>query len=199
MKTGSKTDILIAGVGGQGILLTANMIGRTAVKMGFKVRGAETHGMAQRGGSVVSHIRIGNIASPLIPQGECDFMLGFEPVEALRNVYFLNKNAKAIVNREMIPPASLRDPWKYPRLEDVIKNLSEYCELILLDASSIASKTGNPLFINMVMLGALSLFLESIIPEEKLRETIEEIIPKKTVDANLKAFDLGREEVRKKL
>ncbi len=198
MKKDSKTDILIAGVGGQGILLTANVIGHTAVRMGFSVRGAETHGMAQRGGSVVSHIRIGNVSSPLIPEGECDFMLGFEPIEALRNVSFLQERAKAIVNSELIAPVAVRKSvGKYPGVDEVIKNLSEYCEVILLDAYDIALRAGNPLFINVVMLGALSVFLKSVVPEEELKDTIKDMVPEKTVDANLKAFDLGNEEVRK--
>ena len=118
-----KIDILIAGVGGQGILTASNVLGVAAIEEGFRIRGSETHGMAQRGGRVVSHVRSGDVHSPLIPKGECDFLLGFEPLEALRSIDFLGKRSTSILNTSPIMPIQ-KGIIEYPSLENIInKNL----------------------------------------------------------------------------
>lgn len=192
-----KTDILIAGVGGQGILLAADIIGNTAVRQDLKAIGAETHGMAQRGGSVVSHLRIGDVHAPLISNGSADFLLAFEPAEALRNAAFLSEQSVSVVNiAPIIPVLSRKGEAKYPKVEQIIDELLKYSEVVPINASDIAEELGTQLVMNIVMIGALSAMEGFPLPEDALRKTIEESVPPKTVELNLKAFELGRKEGR---
>lgn len=187
-----KVNILITGVGGQGILLASNVLGKAAIYSNYNVVGVETHGMAQRGGSVVSHIRIGEVYSPLIPEGEADFLLAFEPLEALRQINFLNEESTVILNSRPIYPPSLKgEIWKYPKIEKITKAL-EFCNIISLDATDLAKKAGNIRTLNVVMLGVLSSCKNFPLPEESLKKAITETVPKKTIDINLKAFHLGK-------
>jgi len=190
-----KTDILIAGVGGQGILLAADLIGETAVRNGLKALGAETHGMAQRGGSVVSHLRIGDIHAPLIPRGSADFMLAFEPAEALRNASFLGERSISVVNlTPVIPVLARKGDKKYPKVERIIDELLEYSEVVPINATGIAEELGAQLVTNIVMLGTLSAMRGFPLKEKALKDTIKERVPPKTIELNLKAFEMGRKE-----
>jgi len=182
-----KSDILIVGVGGQGIILTSDIISKAALKDGFNVKKAETHGMAQRGGSVITHVRISNsdIYSPLIPKGKVDVLIGFEPMEALRYMGYINrknKNSIMIVNRNPI------EIENYPDINEIISEIKRHRNSIILNALELANKAGNVLTQNIVMLGAASRYLP--IDRDTLKETIKGNV-KRAINENLKAFELG--------
>ncbi len=188
--------MLIAGVGGQGILLISNILGRAAILQGYRVRGSEVHGMAQRGGSVVAHVRIGDVHSPLIPEGEADYLIALEPLEALRYLNYLREGCKALISTFMIPPAlSAGKIGAYPKLDDIIEYLSRYADVYPVDAFSLAKKAGSALTMNVVMLGALSK-LGFPLPEEALIQAMLSLVPEKTREMNLKAFELGKSAVK---
>jgi len=186
-----KFDLVIAGVGGQGIIFTANIIGKSCVKEGIKILAAETHGMAQRGGSVKSHIRIGTKFGPLIPQGGADALLGFEPIEAIRCFHFLSKDGIAIINTEkVIPPSIASGKFTYPDVDYLINEVKKtFQDVITLNALKLARESGNIKTANMVMLGVLAKYLP--LSKKTIIETIKESVPEKLIKANLKAFEQG--------
>lgn len=187
-----KFDLVIVGVGGQGTILASNIIGKSAVKEGIPVKSAETHGMAQRGGSVENHLRIGCEYGPLIPKGSADALLGFEPVEAVRCSHFLSRNGIAVINTEkIVPSSSASKKFKYPPVDYLIKEFKRVTkEVILLNAVKLARESGNVVTVNMVMLGVLARYLP--IREKTIIETIRELVPRKLVDSNLRAFQAGK-------
>jgi indolepyruvate ferredoxin oxidoreductase beta subunit len=192
-----KSDILITGVGGQGILLTSMILGRAAIKAGMRVRSSETHGMAQRGGSVVSHVRIGDVYSPLIPMGGADFMIAFEPLEAIRNADFLKDGGTIVMNMHAIKPTgSKKKIGSYPPVEDTLMALLEFSNTIPIEAAELAEEAGNPLTLNIVLLGAATALEGFPISERGMREMIKGSVPKKALKANIMAFGLGLGEVR---
>lgn len=186
-------NILIVGVGGQGIILASNLLARSAMKAGWDVKKSEVHGMAQRGGSVVSHIRIGEkVFSPLIPDGDVDLILAFEKLEALRWVHLLKRSGKIIVNDREIPPlSSLAGVEEYPA--QIKERLSSRASIFMFSSEKIAAQAGHIRAVNVVVLGGASLFLP--IAQNLWEETIRETVPPKTVDINIKAFNLGRKAV----
>jgi indolepyruvate ferredoxin oxidoreductase, beta subunit len=178
-----KYDVLVVGVGGQGILLTSNIIAEAALRSGYDVKKSETHGMAQRGGSVLTHVRIGGkVDGILIPKGEADLLIASEPVEALRYMDYLSKDGKAIVSSK---------PIKVPGYPDdsAVEAELKHQGALMLDALHLAHKAGNQLTQNTVLIGAASKYLP--FKEGVLIETIKRIIPKK-LEENLKAYELGR-------
>ncbi|NMC76756.1 MAG: indolepyruvate oxidoreductase subunit beta, partial [Candidatus Methanofastidiosa archaeon] len=138
-------NILICGVGGQGTILASYVLGNAALKEGYKVRLGEIHGMAQRGGSVVSHVRIGDeVYGTVIPTGKADIILAFEPLEALRNISFLKKGGKIILNTERINPISVSlGESDYPPIDEILFNLSERGKVFHFNATEIAKNIGN--------------------------------------------------------
>ena len=186
-----KFDLVIAGVGGQGIIFTANIIGKSCVKEGIQVLAAENHGMAQRGGSVESHLRIGTESGPLIPQGSADALLGFEPVEAIRCSHFLSKDGIAIINTEkVIPPSVASGKFTYPDVNYLIDEVKKvFQNVIALNALKLAKESGNIMTVNMVMLGVLAKYLP--LSKKTIIETIKESVPGKLIKANIKAFKTG--------
>ena len=189
-------NILICGVGGQGTILASYILGNAALKDGHKVRLGEIHGMAQRGGSVVSHVRIGeDVYGSMIPEDRADIILGFEPLEALRNLSSLKENGVVILNTEKINPISVSLGEKeYPPLDEILSKLSEKGKVYDFNATEIATNIGNPVVMNMVMLGALSV-IEIPIKNETLLETMKTILSKK-LEMNMKAFDEGRKAIK---
>ncbi len=186
-----KTDIILAGVGGQGILSIATAIGAAALKNGLNVKQAETHGMSQRGGAVVSHMRISDkpIYSDLIPEGEADLILSVEPMEALRYLPFLSEKGYIVTNTTPF----LNIP-NYPNTENVLKELQAQERVVAIDADKIAAELGSKLASNMVMLGAGSPFLNHI-EFEALEKGIIDLFSRKgdaVVDTNLAAIRAGR-------
>jgi len=190
-----KTDIILAGVGGQGILSIAAAIGLAAVKNNLYIKQSEVHGMSQRGGDVQSHLRISDkpIASDLIPMGKADLILSIEPMEALRYLPFLSNSGWLVTN--ITPFNNIPD---YPNVEDIFKRIEALPNHITIDADVIAKEAGSSRSSNIVMLGAASPFID--IPFEKLEDGIRELFGKKgesIVNTNLKALQAGREYSQK--
>lgn len=184
-------DIMIVGIGGQGTILASNILGEACIIEGRSVRGAETHGMAQRGGSVESHVRIDGKFGPLIAPGTADLMIGFDLLEGLRYSHFLKPGGKMVLSRRLVIPTSVFvQGLAIPTKEDLIQKLSGY-DLCLIDAEEVAREAGSVLAANVVMLGAAS----HHIPLEKdtLLGAVKRLVPPKTVDINARAFVLGRE------
>ena len=185
-----KQDIILAGVGGQGILSIATVIGSAALEQGLYIKQAEVHGMSQRGGDVQSHLRLSTspIHSDLIPHGSADFIISLEPMEALRYLPFLSEDGWIITNT--VP---VRNIPNYPPIEDVLEELGKLPRLIALDVDAAARETGSARSANMVLLGA-SAGVMSILEPDKLRDGIVRIFARKgdaVVAANIKAFDAG--------
>lgn len=191
----SECDIVIVGVGGQGVILISDVIGRAAVRAGKPVRGAETHGMAQRGGSVVNHTRIGCSLSPMVALGSADVLLALEPAEALRFGHFLSPDGIALLNtRPVLPITVTTGKASYPPLQEILSPLRQICKSVLpMDATALAKQAGTEQAMNVVMLGALSRFIP--LPEDLLLEALTEVVPSKHVASNRKAFALGKAEV----
>jgi indolepyruvate ferredoxin oxidoreductase beta subunit len=184
-------DILIVGIGGQGTILASNILGEACLMEGRHVKGAETHGMAQRGGSVESHIRIDGLFGPLIPPGHADLLISFDILEALRYSHYLKRGGKMVVNRHLVLPTSVfMQNLAVPSQDEIIAALKKH-SLCLLDADNIAEEAGSPLSQNVVMLGAASLSIP--LKPESLLEAVKGLVPKKTVEINAKAFEMGRE------
>lgn len=190
---GKITNILIVGVGGQGIILSADILAKLLVNDGFDVKQAEIHGMSQRGGSVHSMIRYGEkIESPLISRGEADYMLAYEELEALRWAPFVRPQGTVIVNTQRIAPAPVAlGAAAYPD-EPIGRLKSAFKKTKVVEANKLAKQAGNVHAANMVMLGALAAGLS--FDKKKWIETIVGRVPPKTLKVNLKAFELGWEE-----
>ena len=183
-------DIVIAGVGGQGVLLVGRVIAEAALAHGFDVKQSEAHGMAQRGGSVVSHVRFGGeVFSPTIEPGACDLLIGLEPTEALRNIRFLKEGGKLVCNtRETGAPAVLGGIGKDTK--GIETGLNSLPGALLIDGYSMAAKAGSPRAVNLVLLGAAARFLPLSV--SRLEAVIRKSFSGKTLEINLKAFRIGR-------
>jgi indolepyruvate ferredoxin oxidoreductase beta subunit len=186
-------DLLIVGVGGQGVILASDIIGRAAVAEGLPVRSAETHGMAQRGGSVENHVRIGCKYGSLIPFGGADCLMSMEPLESLRFVRYLSPKGIAVINTEKIIPVTVNTgKVQYPELETILGTMKGLCtEVKAENYSELAKKAGAVQALNVVMIGAISNYLP--IKAETIKEVIAKSVPPRTVAVNLKAFDIGRD------
>lgn len=192
-----KQDIILAGVGGQGILSIATVIGWAALDQNLYLKQAEVHGMSQRGGDVQSNLRLSDskIWSDLISKGECGLILSLEPMEALRYLPYLSAEGWIVTNTT--PFVNIPD---YPEMQDVKKALDAVGRVISLDCDSIAKEVGSPRSANMVLLGASAQVMRIIDPD-KLREGIAEVFSRKgqsIVDMNLAAFDAGLAAGREK-
>jgi len=184
-------DILIVGIGGQGTILASNILGEACLIEGRHIKGAETHGMAQRGGSVESHIRIDGLFGPLIPPGQADLLISFDLLEALRYSHYLKKEGTAVVSRNLVIPTSVYTQKLTPPTEDEIIAVLKKHGLCLVEADSIATEAGSPLSQNVVMLGAASRWIP--LKPESLLEAVKRLVPKKTIEINAKAFQMGRD------
>lgn len=190
-----KFDIILSGVGGQGVLSVAAIIAAGAMKDGFRVRQSEVHGMAQRGGAVISHMRISErgISSDLVARGTASLILSMEPLEALRYVDYLSGEGHIITASE--PVLNIPD---YPDLDEVREKIRKYPRQSIVNSLALAKEAGSSLAVNMVMVGAAS----SLIPvkKESLKAAVVELFSakgKNVVDINLKAFDLGSRSIGK--
>ena len=192
-----KQDIILAGVGGQGILSIATVIGSAALQQGLQLKQAEVHGMSQRGGDVQSNLRIssGPVHSDLIPRGAADLIISLEPMEALRYVPYLAPDGWIITNT--VPFVNIPD---YPDMEKILGELNALPHVIAIDVDAIAKEAGSARSANMVLLGAAASVL-GVLEPDKLRDGIRRIFARKgeaIVDMNLKAFDAGLASAREK-
>ncbi len=185
--------IVLIGVGGQGNLLTSRLLGEAALSMGIPAVVSEIHGMAQRGGIVEAAVLMGDVTSPIVSSGESDIFIGFEPVETLRGLGKCRRNTVVITNTASLPPFTVSiGQGVYPGLEEIMSLIkSKVDRVIALDGSALAEEAGNPLSLNMVMLGALIGSGTIPIGEEEMKNTISTSTKKAFLESNLKAFDLG--------
>ena len=185
-----KLNIMIVGVGGQGTLLASRVLGNVALKQSYDVKVSEVHGMSQRGGSVVTYVKLGEkVYSPIIEKGEADIILAFEQLEALRWAEFLKPDGKMIVNEQKINPMPvIIGKAKYPGgiLEKLGDNSRSF---VSVDALGIAKQCGNIKAVNMVLLGIMA--KSTKISRESWLDTMKEVIPAKLLDVNIKAFEAG--------
>lgn len=192
-------NLLITGVGGQGVILMSELLGKAAVADNLRVRGSEILGMAVRGGSVTSAIRIGeDVYGPLIPTGKCHILIGMEPSEALRNITYLSKSSLVIVNTAVTVPFTVTlGQSEYPSSDQILEKLGKASgRVIQIDAAKLAQDAGSLLVTNIVMLGALFGTEQLPIKTVTIKESIRERFLAKVAPVNLKAFDLGYEACR---
>nr|MBN2277319.1 indolepyruvate oxidoreductase subunit beta [candidate division Zixibacteria bacterium] len=185
-------NVLIVGVGGQGVLLASEVLSEMAMKAGLDVKKSEVHGMSQRGGVVSSHVKFGpKVYSPIIPYGQADILISFEQAEALRAVDWIKKDGLIATSRtRLVPPITAGGKFKYP--DDPVADLKKKVKnVIAIDADKIALELGNPRLVNILLLGVVSsrLDFEISVWEEAIRARVKA----KFVDLNLKAFARGRE------
>ncbi len=186
----NEVNIMIVGVGGQGTLLASRIIGNVAINSSYDVKLSEIHGMAQRGGSVVSSIKMAEkVYSPIIEKGEADIILAFEELEALRWLDYLAPAGRMIINKQQILPASvLTGQADYP--EGVLEKIRVSTDnIISIDALSVARECGTTRAVNTVLIGILARLLD--FPKEKWLASLENLIPERYLEANLKAFETG--------
>lgn len=184
-------NIMIVGVGGQGTLLTSRILGNITVEAGFDVKLSEVHGMAQRGGSVVTFVRYGEkVAEPIVEEGQADVLIAFERLEALRYAHFLKKDGAMVINDRRIDPITVvTGVAQYP--ENIIENLSAEHKVYKVDAMEEALKLGNSKVFNVIVLGVAAKHMD--FTKEQWLSAIEATVPPKTVELNKKAFLTGYE------
>ncbi len=185
-------NIMVVGVGGQGTLLTSRIIGKTALNAGYDVKLSEVHGMAQRGGSVVTFVRFGEkVNEPVVEEGQADILISFERLEALRYQHFLKKDGVIIVNDCRIDPMTVViGASTYP--ESIIDTLQNEHKVFTIDAGAIAKELGNSKVLNSVVLGLSAKHIG--FTKEEWLETMRKTVPQKTIEINEKAFLLGYEK-----
>lgn len=190
-------SILLAGVGGQGTVLASKLIAQAAIDLGLSARTAETIGMAQRGGCVVSHVRIGEAYSPLIPKGKADIIIGFEPAEAVRCLIYLKEGGVIVTTKKAIKPvtASLSGS-SYDGTEMIDYLTRNQKNLVVVDGEKICAACGSAKVLNIALLGAACAAGALGIPKESFQKAIESRLPQKFVTMNLKALELGAQEVK---
>jgi len=193
---GRTTNIFLSGVGGQGTILASNILGQVLLNAGYDVKKAEVHGMAQRGGDVTTHFRFGEkVYSPLIREGEADYLVSFELLEALRYINWVKPEGKVILNNYSIfPPAVSLGKMEYPK--DVDKTFRKHFKekFFLVNGNDIARKLGNIQAANVVLLGAFSNFFPKLNSDQWI-EAIQELLPSRLHELNLKAFHEGRSAI----
>ena len=185
-------DIMIVGVGGQGTLLTSRIIGKTALQAGYDVKISEVHGMAQRGGSVVTFVRYGkNVKEPVVEEGCADVLIAFERLEALRYAHFLKKDGVMIVNDCRIDPMTVTiGIAQYP--EDILENLQKEHTVYAINGDDAALKIGNSKVLNSVVLGLAARYME--FSKDEWLKVLAETVPQKTIEMNTLAFKAGYED-----
>lgn len=186
-----KKDIMICGVGGQGTVLASRIIAASAMNAGYTAHSAETIGMAQRGGPVTSHVRIGEDASsPLIPIGGADLLIAFEPSEAVRNLRYLKKDGFVIVNSVPVKPTTLGASEGYDGKAE-IDFIRSKCRCLIVDSDELCAPFGSSKFFNTAVLGAAAGSGELGISTETILDTIRMIVPERFLEKNIAAFESG--------
>ena len=193
-------NILLAGVGGQGLMLLSAVLGEACTASEMRVVTQEQHGLAQRSGSITAHVRIGEAYSPMIPYGEADLILAMEAMEALRNIEYLKSEGAIVMSSRVIHPVietnklvvNRRESLPYLMLDDIRVQLEKAIKQVLVvDAVTLAMEAGNPRTENVVLLGAASRLEGFPLKRSQLLQAVNKIVPSRTVEANMKAFELG--------
>jgi indolepyruvate ferredoxin oxidoreductase beta subunit len=182
---------MIVGVGGQGSLLASKLLGYLLLNEGYDVKVSEVHGMSQRGGSVVTYVRYGSrVASPVIDEGEADFIVSFELLEAARWLPFLKPDGQVVTNIQQIDPMPVvTGAMEYP--EDLVRKMREAgAKVDAMDCVALAQEAGTVKAVNLVLLGRLSHYFD--FPDEVWQRAIEACVPQKFLELNRKAFELGK-------
>ena len=182
-------NIMIVGVGGQGTLLTSRILGALTIQAGYDVKLSEVHGMAQRGGSVVTFVRYGKkVNEPIVEEGQADVLIAFEKLEALRYAHFLKKDGAIIVNDQQIDPMPVViGAAKYP--DNILEQLSKNHRIFKVDAIGVAKKLGNSRVFNVIVLGIAAQHMD--FSKDEWLSVIEKTVPQKTIEINKKAFEIG--------
>jgi indolepyruvate ferredoxin oxidoreductase beta subunit len=196
-------NIMTSGVGGQGLMLVSNILGLTCAEFDLNIRTAETHGLAQRSGAIYTHIRIGEkVFSPLIPYGEADVLMGMETIETLRYIEFLRPNGTIILNNYLWYPVQstfkrVKNPeTSYVSFEAILAQLKKVTtDIYVINALELANKAGNPLTSNVVLLGAFTKLKGFPVTLDQIKRVISNAVPKKALEANLIALQLGFEAI----
>jgi indolepyruvate ferredoxin oxidoreductase beta subunit len=190
--------LVFIGVGGQGNLLASRLVGEAAMSMGIPAVVSEIHGMAQRGGIVESAVLLGEVTSPIVSSAEADVLIGFEPLETLRAMGKCNKDTVVITNTHPLPPFTVSvGQGTYPQVEQSLGLIKKKAKrVVALDGDAIAKEVGNPLALNMVMLGALIGSGTIPIGAEDMKKVLSTSTKKAFLESNLKAFDLGMEKAQ---
>jgi len=195
-----KYNILLGGVGGQGLMLLSGVLGEACVASNLKVVTSEQHGLAQRSGSISAHIRIGEVNSPIIPYGSADMIISMEAMEALRNIEYLKHGGTVITSSRLLHPVietsniikKSNQNGSYITLKQIIDQVRQITDKVkLIDAQELAKEAGNPRTENIVLLGSASSYENFPIPREAIIEAIKKIVPERTISDNLKAYDMG--------
>ena len=186
-------NIMIVGVGGQGTLLTSRILGGLAIAGGYDVKLSEVHGMAQRGGSVTSHIRIGEEAfSPLIPKGKADVMIAFEPAEAVRNLDYLKPDGVVVVSQKAVKPVTASLSAKVYEGQEMLDYLGKHVSrLVIVDGQQVMEELGSAKVLNVVLLGAAIACNEIDITVDEIKAAIREKVPERFYELNLRALEAG--------
>ena len=185
--------VVFIGVGGQGNLLASRLLGEAALSLNIPSVVSEIHGMAQRGGIVESAVLLGDVTSPIVSNAEADVLVGFEPLETLRALGKCNKDTIVITNTHPLPPFTVSvGQGIYPPVDEIINMIrTKSKKVIALDGNAMAAEAGNPLSLNIVMLGALIGSGAVQVGAEEMKKTISTSTKKAFIESNLKAFDLG--------
>ena len=194
-----KYTVQIVGVGGQGVLMASMVLGNAAMEMGFQVAMSEVHGMAQRGGSVLSTLRFGDeVISPLEAVGNADMIMGFEPSETCRNIQLANRDSVILMNMDPVLPSMVAAGFEeYPDVSDLVDSVRAVNgHLVTIGATSLAIKAGKAVAANAVMIGAVAALEGFPIPRDVLKDVLGKLVPEKFRELNLKAFDMGYEAAR---
>jgi indolepyruvate ferredoxin oxidoreductase beta subunit len=196
-RNGKTRNIFLSGVGGQGTILASNILGQVMLNAGYDVKKAEVHGMAQRGGDVTTHFRFGKkVYSPLIKEGDVDFLVSFELLEALRYIDWIKPDGRIILNdHSILPPTVSLGKMDYPK--DIDKTFKEYFKenVWIIDGYGIAKDLGNIQVSNVVLIGALSNFFPDL-KAKQWKDAIKSLLPAKLYEINVKAFDRGRKALK---
>jgi indolepyruvate ferredoxin oxidoreductase, beta subunit len=190
-------SVVVSGVGGQGVLLTSEILGNAAMLSGLDVRVTETHGLSQRGGSLVSFVRVGKeVHSPLVDQGGADYIISMELLEALKSSVYAGDKTLHIVSTLQIPPVTvLSGKARYPPSAEIRSSVASSCgKAFFVDASGMAATAGGSLYQNAVLLGFFSGIAGNLISQRDYGEALRLLVPERAVAPNLKAFDLGYQE-----
>ncbi|MFT0899738.1 indolepyruvate ferredoxin oxidoreductase subunit beta [Candidatus Methanoprimaticola sp. MG2] len=194
-----KYTIQIVGVGGQGVLMASNVLGTAAMNAGYKVMMSEVHGMAQRGGSVMSTVRFGdNVYSPLEAEGGADLIMGFEPAETVRSLHLGNGSTSILMNLDPVLPSMVAAGFdEYPAIDDLVEAVrTTNPNVVTIDATLIAIKAGKAVAANAVMIGAVAAMKDIPLTKDQLREALVSQVPQKFLDLNLDAFERGFNAIR---